>query len=171
VSGTGEPGKPGKHGGPGWGGAGGEGGRGGIGEGPGGRGGIGGSGGPGGSSMAEDYAKGRRRFRRMVMLGLVLASFSVFLSAWLFVRVQNAVDQSNRERAANVQRNCLETNDRHDNTIDALDTLLAVRLEAAQTKAERARLRDSRSNTVLLIDALSPRRDCDELVRRTIRAP
>jgi hypothetical protein len=43
--------------------------------------------------MAENYAKGRRRFRRLVMLGLLLSAFAVLMNAWLFRLDAERADQ------------------------------------------------------------------------------
>lgn len=73
------------------------------------------------------------------------------------------VAQINAERAENIERACREVNARHDNTIRALDDLIAKRAPSL-SPAQRARVRESRENTVLLVQALVPRRDCAALV-------
>ena len=157
MSSTGEPGKPGKHGGPGWGGAGGEGGRGGVGEDPGGRGGPGGSGGAGGDlggglGGGLDYAVGRRRFRLLVMASLILASFSVLLSAWLFVRVTDTVDQVNVERSRNATEGCVRAAQQSTAIIDFIDglgaspeTLAAARVSFPSPSRAECELRSGRT--------------------------
>ena len=162
MSSTGEPGKPGKQGGPGWGGAGGEGGRGGVGEDPGGRGGPGGSGGAGGDlgDSPAGYAAGRRWFRLLVMTSLILASFSVFMSAWLYVRV-------NDERARNVERNCSDVNARHDAALEGLDIVLG-RARVGASPERLRQIEQSRASTLLLIQALTPKRDCAALAARQV---
>ena len=67
------------------------------------------------------------------------------------------------ERARSVRASCQEVNDRHDTTIATLDKLLA-KLPPSQ----RARAKSSRDGTVLLIEALAPKRNCEALVRRTV---
>lgn len=62
---------------------------------------------------------------------------------------------------------CRQTNERHDRTIRTLDRLLAARVATANA-SERRRLRESRTSTVLLIEALAPKRDCRRLADRLI---
>lgn len=100
------------------------------------------------------------RWRPVVALALILASASILLSAWLFTRIQG-------ERARNVRASCEQTNARNQNTIAELDRLLAKRLGSA-SPAQRQQIVQSRTNTVLLIQALVPRRDCDAYVRQQV---
>lgn len=67
------------------------------------------------------------------------------------------------ERARSVRDSCEEVNRRHDSTIATLDKLLA-KLPPSQ----RGRAKSNRDGTVLLIEALAPKRDCEALVRRTV---
>jgi len=70
-------------------------------------------------------------------------------------------------RAENVLSACREQNARHDATVTTLDQLLA---DAAHTAspARRRQLAQSRTSTVLLIDALAPKRDCLARVRELV---
>lgn len=83
------------------------------------------------------------------------------------IRVEDAVDQVQQERANATRRNCVEVNGRHDNTVRVLDRVLN-RAGQDLTPAQRRDLEQSRAATILLIDALAPRRDCDDLVQRTV---
>lgn len=96
----------------------------------------------------------------MSALGCVLAAASILISVYLFSKI-------NDERERNVRVNCEQTNARHDATIHQLDALIRQRAETA-TPRERERIDQSRASTVLLIDALTPKRDCDRLVRGQI---
>jgi len=99
----GEPGEPGEAGRQGVGGTGGAGGVGGEGWTRGGAGGVGGAGG-------SVKGRGRRRsdrWRAVVGFAVILAAGSILLSAVLFVRVQDAVDLGNRERARNSISGCV----------------------------------------------------------------
>lgn len=105
------------------------------------------------------------RTLRIVVVGLCLSvTVLTVLTVVVFVLNASRVDQINRERAANIARSCREVNERHDATIRELDRLFAVRLRGADSQSERKRAQESRDGTVLLIDALAPRRDCARLV-------
>lgn len=80
---------------------------------------------------------------------------------------QARVEQINEERSQNVLRNCLDVNTRHRSTVRQLDALLEARLRSA-SPAERKLLKQSRANTVVLIDALVPERDCRALAARQV---
>lgn len=71
------------------------------------------------------------------------------------------------ERADSIRRACIEQNARHDATVATLDRLLAERMNEVPP-ARRAQLRDSRRFTVLLIDALAPKRDCSARVAESV---
>lgn len=71
--------------------------------------------------------------------------------------------QIQRERQRFIRESCEAQNERHDNTIRTLNGLV----EKA-TGARRRRLIQSRPGTVLLIKALSPKRDCDAVASRAV---
>lgn len=98
--------------------------------------------------------------RRVVPnVALMLAGASILFSAWLFTRIQD-------ERENSIRTSCQETNQRYDKAIKTLDELIA------KAPAERRRrAREGRAGTVLLIDALVPKRDCDALVGRSVGSP
>lgn len=72
--------------------------------------------------------------------------------------------QKERRRASLV--NCGDINRRHDRAVRKLDDLIADIPPGAQ----RDRARRGRNNTVLLIDALVPHRDCKRLAAQQVRA-
>lgn len=101
----------------------------------------------------------RRSWRFMAAGAFVLAAGAILLSAHLFTRIQD-------EREKSIRMSCEETNARYDAAIGQLDRLIA------QAPPERrARAREGRAGTVLLIDALVPKRDCDRVVDRSVRPP
>jgi hypothetical protein len=75
----------------------------------------------------------------------------------------SATRQIQEERARSVYANCMDINRRHDNSIRQLDALIA---QAPPERRERAKA--GRAGTVLLIQALVPKRDCDALVKRSV---
>lgn len=66
------------------------------------------------------------------------------------------------ERRLSVGRACHDQNARHDNTIDRLDDLLKTSGVNAERRAQ------SRANTVLLINALAPKRNCEIVIANTV---
>lgn len=93
------------------------------------------------------------------------------------------------ERTRNVRESCEATNQRHDNTVNALNRVLLERLSgdkvspdtpqeqvsaqlAAELKAAdppvRRATQQSLASTIFLIDALQPKRDCDRLVKQQV---
>ena len=83
---------------------------------------------------------------------------------------QHRVDQINAERARNVRLTCEDINRRHDQTIATLDAVILKRSKSEkQSKLRRQQIRQSRETTVLLINALTPKRDCDALVRNQVK--
>lgn len=72
-----------------------------------------------------------------------------------FVHNQNAKIQA--ERRASVIRSCVSQNMRHDNTIKTLDK------EISQLPPDRqAQAAASRKFTILIIDALAPKKNCEK---------
>lgn len=73
------------------------------------------------------------------------------------------IHQIQQERVATVLRSCREQNLRHDATIHSLDELIRRLPPEKRTRAVQ-----SRAGTVLLINALAPKRDCATLARATV---
>jgi hypothetical protein len=101
----------------------------------------------------------RRSWRFMSACALLLAAASILMSAFLYTRIQG-------ERERTIRANCQETNRRYDKAITTLDRLIA---EAPPER--RTRAREGRAGTVLLIDALVPKRDCMAVVKRSVGSP
>lgn len=119
-------------------------------------------------------------------VGTVANSIAVVIA---FSQVHAQVQAINVERARNITASCEQTNQRHDDTIAALDrtmlerltgqrvslgisdTKVRAELAAALKKAKpplRRRAQQSLVATVLLIQALAPHQDCVVLVRRQV---
>lgn len=64
------------------------------------------------------------------------------------------------QRRESIRGSCEDSNTRHDRTIATLDRLLR-RVPPAERQQARAR----RASTILLIDALAPKRDCEKVVQ------
>lgn len=77
--------------------------------------------------------------------------------------------QIQRERARSVRATCAEQNARHDGAIATLAAIdRQLRMASPQ---DRAQLRAYRRFSASLIEALAPRRDCADLVTRTVGQP
>lgn len=100
----------------------------------------------------------------VIGLGVIAHSVALIIA---FGQVHRQVERINDERTRNILMVCADTNARHDGTIRALNVILARQLKTAGPR-ERARLRASRENTVLLIEALAPKRDCVRLARQQV---
>lgn len=72
------------------------------------------------------------------------------------------------ERKRSVRSGCVDQNRRHDRAIGALDRIL--RAAIAKDPSGRARLEASRVSTVLLIDALAPKRNCTAAVAKAVQS-
>lgn len=105
--------------------------------------------------------------RVFVILTALIAAVSLVGSGYLLASgtsdAQDLAQQIQRERKRNVLESCQEINRRHDNTIAALDLLIA---KLPPSRRERAR--QGRASTVLLIEALAPKRQCEAFARRQV---
>lgn len=84
------------------------------------------------------------------VVAIIAALASATVSAITAVSLSGQIQD---QRFVAVRSNCLDVNQRHDDTIEKLDGLIA-KLPAAQ----RERAKTSRAGTVLLINALAPKR-------------
>jgi hypothetical protein len=91
----------------------------------------------------------RRAWRVTSALALLLSAASIYLSAALFREVQGSRIEL-----------CQEGNVRHDRAIEKLDELIAE----LPPGSRRRRAERSRARTVALIEALVPKRNCEEAV-------
>jgi hypothetical protein len=95
------------------------------------------------------------RYRATLLWLLAIATFLALYS------------QIQASRAESVRISCVEQNERHDGAIATLDTVIAAATEDATPERIR-QLEQSRASTVLLIEAVVPKRNCearvDELV-------
>jgi hypothetical protein len=110
----------------------------------------------------------RLRRRERVTRALDVASrlgWIVAIALWMLGF--NAI-QSSREET--VRTSCIEQNERHDDTITALDKLLAE-VNGRPGAPSPQELQQSRTATVLLIDALAPLRDCEQRVDELVGRP
>ena len=124
----------------------------------------------------------------LVAVGVGVICLSILVGV-LFGRVHAQFVALNAERTHNILTSCRQTNQRHDDTVAALDRTMLERLTgekvplslpdrkvraelaAALKKADpplRRRAQQGLASTVLLIDALSPHRDCTDLARRQV---
>ena len=64
----------------------------------------------------------------------------------------------------------MDVNRRHDNALRALNVLYAERVRRVTGPRERELVRQSRVSTVLLIEALTPKRNCRRLALEQVRS-
>jgi len=118
--------------------------------------------------------RGNRWLKRIAIAWMVAVTIVVIWTAGENrKRTQEAHDlaiQIQTQRADAIRSNCRDQNARHDDTIHALDTVLAKYLKTA-TPQQAAQLRGVRSQNVLLINALAPKRNCETLVKQQTEGP
>lgn len=90
--------------------------------------------------------------------------------ARLSVRTAQTAREIQRSRRDNILTACRETNRRHDHTVAVFDRLLDEAAKGASPQ-RRAQLAQSRTSTLLLIDALAPKRACAARVDRLTDTP
>jgi hypothetical protein len=101
------------------------------------------------------------RLVALVAIPLALVSLVPSLVAVGFARVESAnrAEALQTNRAEITLESCLDQNARHIRTVEVLDDRIAQLPPETRAAAQR-----SRDSTVLLISALLPRRNCEELV-------
>jgi hypothetical protein len=160
---TPEPGKPGQ---PGedpigrQGGRGGEGGAGGSGT-PEGQGGKGGAGGFGEDMRGKTGERGPRGFASDHRFRMAITAWLIVFSGIVIFSLSNIHNQNRKiqqERSDAILRSCVDQNKHHDDAIIALRNLL-IKSGVAKNKRQAAA-----EPATTLIDALSPRQNCDKLV-------
>jgi hypothetical protein len=122
------------------------------------------------SAFGGERAGGLRTIRIVLVLvacGVCMNTAGVVTT---FVLNSDRVDQINQERFTNVERNCLDVNARHDRAVRTVEGILSPRLAEAGP-AERERLEASRETTVQIIEALTPKRDCQAFAREQVKNP
>lgn len=104
----------------------------------------------------------------MIQLGLgALSVFLVTQNAHRSNQVRTLVAQQQVSREQAVRSTCLEQNRRHDSTISTIDQVITQLPPGLQ----RDRALRNRAGTVLIIDALAPKRDCEKRVRELAPRP
>lgn len=94
---------------------------------------------------------------------LIVAALTIAIAVIGWVKVSGLIDDVQQNRVEFITQECLDVNQRHDNTVDALNALLDKALEKHPERASQ--IEQSRESTILLIDALVPVRDCEERVK------
>lgn len=107
------------------------------------------------------------RIQRNIFLALnTAAAIAMAVLVGLVIHTNHKVNgqtaEIQRQRAENIMRDCVDQNNRHDKTVRTLDELLK---KSGVSPARRAA---SRQTTVLLINALAPKQDCDKLVAKSV---
>ena len=103
-----------------------------------------------------------RAWRVVASAGLVLGASCTLLTAVLFSKQEANTAAIQAQRVDAIRSNCVDTNARHDQTINTLKGLVA----RLPDPADRARAQRNIAGTIALIDALVPKRDCEQLARK-----
>lgn len=80
-------------------------------------------------------------------------------------RQTNIIQQQRRD---SVRKTCQEQNERHKNTVKVFNGIFAKALKKATDPVQRAQLLSSRNANLLVINALAPHQNCDEVVRKAV---
>lgn len=112
-----------------------------------------------------------QRFARHVGIALTIMAIvlvaSLALQGYLIAQNSDRANEIQSQRARSIVENCQAQNTRHDDTIMALDRVIA---QAVKDQPERAtQIRQARESNVLLINALAPKRSCQALLHRSVR--
>lgn len=114
----------------------------------------------------EEMIRSLTKQRTIFMWINIVAGLSMFILFYFSVHQQHQITHQTaviqQERYNAVFRSCSEQNERHQSAVEALDLLLK------NTGVNVKRREQSRSNTLLLINALAPVRDCKRLAERTV---
>lgn len=122
-----------------------------------------------GDLLADKILDRRKPWRAEIMIVAILA---ILLTTAIGVagQINNgariddneaAIEQIQTIRHDAIVQTCTETNQRHDNTIAALKKLSQERLADDPTPREAEEIRSSLGPTIILINALVPKRDCE----------
>lgn len=119
-----------------------------------------------------------RRVAHRLTIGFGLMTATLMVVSVVLVGLvhdnQARARQIQQERARSIRANCKDSNDRHDNSIAALDTVLhdyLAKKPPAQRPALRKQLEAARQQNILLINALVPKRNCAQVVRGAVGNP
>lgn len=105
----------------------------------------------------------RTKIAEGLALVAVLVAFTTSLAAYTINK--HSIDRINNSRISLTYNACLEQNARNVKTITTLDKQINKILNDPKVSDQRkARLKESRRFTVLLINALAPVKDCKDLV-------
>lgn len=104
----------------------------------------------------------RSKIAEILAIVAVFVSLTTSLSVW---KVNDrGLDRINDSRAEVTYTSCLGQNQRNKNTVKALDKQIEKAKKTASPE-QLARLKASRDFTVLLINALVPVQDCEQIVK------
>lgn len=125
--------------------------------------------------IARNYNRFNKRALAVLLVLTILTTAFGVLSVWLTFenrhRAHEALALSQAiqdERAESVRRNCQDQNHRHDNTINKLNAISDTVI--AQDPSRRAQVTMSIQQSIILINAIIPKRDCEKLANRTVKA-
>jgi hypothetical protein len=120
------------------------------------------------SNLAVPRAGGLRTIRIVLVLACIGIIANSVVGGILIGENAQRINEVNEERYGNTIRNCADVNRRHDNALRALNVLYAERVRRVTGPRERELVRQSRVSSALLIEALTPKRDCRRLAREQI---
>lgn len=125
------------------------------------------------NEILQEIHNGYKRWAALTQFFLAILTVALFLlggfSFYLNGENHSRIDDIQQQRKDFIDLTCREQNQRNTNTKATLKNIYEVGSQGL-TESRRARRAESFAATSLLIDSLAPKRQCDELVRRTVGA-
>lgn len=109
------------------------------------------------AAIQKGYERWTSKAGRAIVVMIVFNVLVAGVLGYLYWQIQDS-------RRDGVRISCREQNERHDSVIVTLDSLIAD-MPAGE---RRDRAQQSRAATVLLLEALAPRRDCEQRTRQLV---
>jgi uncharacterized protein YlxW (UPF0749 family) len=110
----------------------------------------------------EEYIHNLRLQRRIFLFINCVSAVAMGILFWAVVHQQHQITRANHaiqeQRHESIIRDCQDQNVRHDNTIKTLNKLIAN-----LPRDERARAETNKAFTVVLINALAPKQNCNSI--------
>jgi hypothetical protein len=121
---------------------------------------------PFGVITQEGFNELRDDIHRWIKRGLIAFGIIGVMCTIALVGFAIALDEIQTQRKDFTREGCESTNMRHDNTIAKLNQFMAIAI--VKTPEQAAQIKASQKFTIALIDALSPKRDCEKAVEMVV---
>lgn len=107
----------------------------------------------------------------LMSLSVVAVTLLLGVSYYLVRENRNRISEIQQQRTFALLQDCLQQNERHDNTIEAADMLFLRARQEANTPEQFDDARVQHASTIFLIEALAPKQeDCVKFVRQKMNS-